>query len=198
MYLGPGRRAVHGECGWKVHPSMPFIDGEIVVRQHGVKDWVLVEPVTYQGQRDTFVVPADFETDFASVPRPLAWLLPRYGAYTKSAILHDYLWRRNVVSRKDADGLFRRSMRELGVPFLRRWIMWAAVRLASRLSGVAIGEFLVWLLVALPAFAFVAVPGLIILIWLAVFWLIEMVFFMILKPFSRKPVPRPRLRVRMS
>jgi hypothetical protein len=55
--------------------------------------------------------------------------------YTKAAILHDYLCRVAVpegrISRIDADGIFRQAMRELGVPFLRRWIMWAAVRLGA-------------------------------------------------------------------
>ena len=74
-------------------------------------------------------------TDFASVPRAFAWFIPRYGRYTKAAILHDYLCRVAVpagrISRIDADGIFRQAMRELGVPFLRRWIMWAAVRLGA-------------------------------------------------------------------
>ena len=60
------------------------------------------------------------------------WFLPRYGRYTKAAILHDYLWRerasRGSLEYVDADGAFRRAMRELGVPFLRRWILWSAVR----------------------------------------------------------------------
>ena len=72
------------------------------------------------------------------------WFLARscgsflgYGRYTRAAILHDYLWRFRVgnatdpVSRRDADRLLRRVMRELGVPFLRRWIMWTAVRWAG-------------------------------------------------------------------
>jgi len=177
-------------------------ESTVDVRQFDDRTWTILRPLTYHAKLEDFEVPAEGRTDFASVPRAFVWFLPRYGRYTKAAILHDYLWGVAVpvgrLTRLDADGIFRTAMRELGVPFLRRWIMWAAVRLASRLSGFAIGEFLVWLLVALPAFAFVAVPGLIILIWLAVFWLIEMVFFVILKPFSRKPVPRPRLRVRMS
>lgn len=37
------------------------------------------------------------------------------GVYTRSAILHDYLLQTGVVPVRDADGLFRRSMRELGV-----------------------------------------------------------------------------------
>src|SRR4029450_10564361 len=81
---------------------------------------------------EDFVVPEREGTDFASVPQIFVWFLPRYGRYTKAAILHDYLWRvavpRGQIDRLQADGIFRQAMRELEVPFLRRWIMWAAVR----------------------------------------------------------------------
>ncbi|MEO5842937.1 MAG: DUF1353 domain-containing protein [Acidimicrobiales bacterium] len=86
--------------------AMPFIAGDIVVKQIGDKDFELVEPVSYAGNAQTFTVPAGFRTDLASVPRAFVWLLPRYGRYTRAAILHDYLWRNTAllqVSRADAD-----------------------------------------------------------------------------------------------
>src|SRR6478736_2672355 len=112
---------------------MPF-ESDVVVREVGDDTWELVEPLRYQGNTDHFEVPAKFQTDFASVPRAFQWLVPTYGRYTKSAILHDYLCdeaRAGRFNRDDADGIFRRTMRELGVSFLRRWIMWGAVALAS-------------------------------------------------------------------
>lgn len=43
----------------------------------------------------------------------------------EAAIVHDLLWREYArtgrISYHDADGMFRRAMRELDVPFLRRW-----------------------------------------------------------------------------
>jgi hypothetical protein len=103
------------------------------------------------------------------------------------------------VSRSDVDGLFRRSMYDLGVPFVRRWMMWAAVRAASRWRGAGVGEFLVWLLVAIPVAVFVFIPALVIVVWLAMFWLIEWVFYAPLKLFGRRlRVHRPKLRIRLS
>ena len=166
-------------------------EGDIVVRQVDAKIWELVEPVRYQGNTDRFEVPVGFRTDFASVPRIFVWLLPRYGVYTKSAILHDSLCRQEGFSRSDADGIFRRSMRELEVPFVRRWMMWAAVRAGSKLKGAGPGQALVWLLAALPSLVFVVLPALLILVWLGLFWLVELVFFVVLRPFSRKPVTMP-------
>jgi Protein of unknown function (DUF1353) len=110
-----------------------FLTGSTVdVRQLDDKFWVTLQPLVYQGKTQRFVIPKGHRTDFASVPRPFVWFLPRYGRYTPAAVLHDYLWSDAVpagqLTRADADGIFRRAMRELKVPFLRRWIMWAAVR----------------------------------------------------------------------
>ena len=98
------------------------------------KRWTVERPFSYEAKRETFTVPAGFTTDFASVPRVFTWLLPRYGTWTQAAILHDYLWSISGdgrIDKYDADGIFNRSMRELGVPYLRRWIMWTAVRWAA-------------------------------------------------------------------
>lgn len=52
-----------------------------------------------------YVVPKDFETDLASVPR-LLWPIfaPQYSGFVAPAILHDYLYRcSNNITRKYAD-----------------------------------------------------------------------------------------------
>ena len=111
---------------------MPFDSPSLTVRRVSDQHWEVVEPLVYRGNRDTFVVPAGFRTDFASVPRVVVWLIPRFGRYTLAAVLHDWLTseglRTGVVSSRDADGIFRRVMAELHVPPVRRWLMWAGVR----------------------------------------------------------------------
>jgi hypothetical protein len=111
---------------------VPFEPTSAVLRTAGADGWTLVEPLTYVGSRDRFVVPAGFVTDLASVPRPVLWLVPRSGRYTLAAVLHDWLCtvgiRTGVVTSRQADGVFRRVMREAGVPVLLRWLMWAGVR----------------------------------------------------------------------
>lgn len=107
-------------------------DCTVDVRAIGDATWETLRPLVYRGSEEDFVVPEHEGTDFASVPQIFVWFLPRYGRYTKAAILHDYLWRVVVpdgkINRLQADGIFRQAMRELEVPFLRRWFMWAAVR----------------------------------------------------------------------
>ncbi|RZU31239.1 DUF1353 domain-containing protein [Blastococcus saxobsidens] len=111
---------------------MPFEVGDVVVRRLDDEHWAVVEPLAYRGKWDRFVVPAGFVTDFATVPRVVVWLVPRFGRYTAAAILHDWLVTEGiaggVVTARQADGIFRRVMRESGVPVVRRWLMWCGVR----------------------------------------------------------------------
>jgi Protein of unknown function (DUF1353) len=187
---------------------MPFLDNDVVVKTFGDKQWTLVEQLRYQGNQDLFTVPPEFETDFASVPRVFVWFLPRYGRYTKAAILHDYLCKKGEVKRSDADGIFRRAMMELEVAFLRRWIMWAAVRVGGGIQELlrpGLWQFLLVLLIGVPALALVAVPAVAVVAALALFWLIELVFYAGLKlvsgrkpPSERKPVNPPQLLLKTS
>lgn len=116
------------------------------LRVTGPNTFALLQALYYEGSRDTFVVPAGFVTDFASVPRVAVWLVPRFGRYTKAAIVHDWMCielarQFTVVARRsdpwqyvshvgpgDVDGIFRRIMREEGVSWLLRWLVWCGVR----------------------------------------------------------------------
>jgi len=185
--------------------------GDVVVRELSDAEgsrWCLVEPLSYAGRRETFVVPAGFTTDFASVPQALTWLVPRYGRYTKAAILHDHLWglcRKGEFDWADADGILRRAMRELDVPFLRRWLMWGAVRLAaivtrqpSSLWTQCVGALAALVVVTVLGIAYVATPVVVVVVFSAVFAVAESLVWVVLKVASRrrtarKQVNRPRL-----
>jgi Protein of unknown function (DUF1353) len=73
----------------------------------------------------------DNSTDLASVPPALSWFVSRYGRQTRAALLHDHLIDRTDVTDESADRIVRTALRDSEVPFLRRWIMWTAVSLAS-------------------------------------------------------------------
>jgi len=155
----------------------------VEVRAVDDETWSMLRSLGYHGKIDNFEVPIDQSTDFASVPRVFVWFLPRYGRYTKAAILHDYLWSVAVpagrISRLDADGVFLQAMRELGVPFLRRWIMWAAVRWGALTKSDGRKDW--WkealrvLLVTLVALPIVAPAAAVIVVTLPVFYLMERV-----------------------
>jgi hypothetical protein len=112
---------------------VPFIHEDVVVRRVDTDNWQTVCEIEYLGRDQRFKIPAGFVTDFASVPRIVTWLVPKYGIYTLAVILHDWLCEllkagESPVSSRDADGILRRIMREQGVLFLQRWLMWTGVR----------------------------------------------------------------------
>jgi hypothetical protein len=153
------------------------------------ENWKRESAIQFHRLRETFSIPAGADTDFASIPRVFAWFLPRYGRYTLAAILHDYLWRQRASTGAmeyiDADGLFRRAMRELDVPFLQRWSMWSGVRwgaLAKR-SGRRGWWREAWrvLLVTVVARPIVLPPALVVVGALAVYSVVEAVLWVPLK-----------------
>lgn len=115
---------------------MPFASGPVLM-YIGAGQYKTQGPTEYVGAerygRQVFHIEPDFPTDLASVPRLFWALLPPAGIYEKAAVLHDWfcvhLARGDApVNARDADGIFRRVMREEGVGFLTRWAMWAGVR----------------------------------------------------------------------
>ncbi len=136
--------------------------------------WLTLEPITYEGDRQVFTVSAGFRTDFASVPQVFTWLIPRYGIYTRAAILHDYLCLSpHLVSRADADGIFRRVLRELGVSTPRRYMMWAAVRARSGMSNATPKDWTQFLIIAILSIAFLILPLTIVCLWIQMFKVVE-------------------------
>lgn len=119
---------------------------DLVVRPDPEREmgFILVRPLHYTGRRDYFHIPAGFRTDFASIPRILWSLIPPQGRHAKAAVIHDWLyvnaptvttrWRfgrtERTLTRREADGVFRRVMKESGVGW-KRWVMWLGVRLGG-------------------------------------------------------------------
>ena len=169
---------------------MPFEPESLTVRRVDPDGWSLVDALVYQGRWERFVVPAGFRTDFATVPRVVAWLVPRFGAYTLAAILHDWLCTEGIrvgaVTSRQADGIFRRVMRESGVPVLRRWLMWTGVRWGALTSEQRRSGWLVSgpgvLAISLLAAPLVVPPGILILPGLLVFAVAERLVRLVAAP----------------
>ncbi|RZT19691.1 uncharacterized protein DUF1353 [Kribbella sp. VKM Ac-2569] len=105
----------------------------------------------FDGQEELWVVvPADagtFRTDLVSVPAIFTWLIPRTGIHLPAALVHDglvydehekqsYLSEGDrAVTRMQADVVLRDAMADLGTSVARRWLIWAAVTLATIWSG---------------------------------------------------------------
>ncbi len=99
---------------------------------------VLVTPFVFASEVVGRVeVEAGFDTDYASVPRLLWGLYPPDGDYTPAAVIHDALyWHQATrehggrpITRAQADAVFLEAMEAIGIPALRRSILYRAVRL---------------------------------------------------------------------
>ena len=103
--------------------------------------WCLVEDFGYQSQAgNILIVPAGFETDFASVPRPLWPILPLSDAvYDKAAVLHDYaVSNRKLIgySLMECHRLFREVLLFSGTGPIKTRAMYYAVVLFNWISAV--------------------------------------------------------------
>lgn len=78
-----------------------------------------------------FTVPAGFVCDLDSVPRlPVVFWLAKNRTVI-AAVLHDYLYRHQPVTRRAADILFLLAMEYEGVPTRFQVIIYAGVRLGG-------------------------------------------------------------------
>ena len=91
-------------------------------------------------------VPAGFRFDLASIPKPLWSVIGPHELGISPVLVHDWLYQHkglvveNVAhagyefTRANSDLIFRLLMEAEGVPWLRRWAAWLAVRLFGWLA----------------------------------------------------------------
>lgn len=89
----------------------PFGDGT---------QWIVWQDIEFEvnlndNTRTSIVVPRGFVTDLASTPPELWGLYPPFGKYLSAAILHDYLYWRQVCEPEEADKIIYQTMRDAGV-----------------------------------------------------------------------------------
>lgn len=113
-----------------------FLD-PLDVRKLGKRRWMTLAPLCYQSDvlGYTLRIPAEFITDFASVPRiPLAWWLVGDTAH-RPAVVHDYLCQHpGSESRTIIDAVFLEAMEhddQDPEPFWRRTLAWAGARVGG-------------------------------------------------------------------
>lgn len=129
-YTNPPRLTRIGERLWRVDVGFEYYIG------HPNSGFVVT-------------IPAGFETDLASIPPVLQWLLPPDGKYdhgivawvlrlfgrdgwdwryAHAAIVHDYLYKQAIATKRIADIVFYESMGVSRVYTWLRVVMYEAVR----------------------------------------------------------------------
>lgn len=98
--------------------------------------------------------------DLASVPGPMRWFSRAYGVHTPAALFHDRLIvddpRDRLLSEVHADRYFRYMLAAVGVPRLKRYVMWTATAMRTRWVGGGTQKRLLLLLWVLLATAGIA------------------------------------------
>lgn len=174
-----------------------------VVKLDG-QNWQTLRAFAYDASRQQFIVPNCSMTDFASIPRVFAWLIPRTGDSVQAAVLHDHLWRVEApagrIAYREADGILRQALRVSGVPFVLRWLCWTAVRWGALTKHRGTAGWwkdaplvLLWTILALPV---VLPPAIVVAVSLIVVQVAEGISWLVLKPFSAKRVNKPAVSLK--
>lgn len=107
--------------------------------------FVVLEPLRfYSAKHDaTFIAPAGYRTDLASIPRGLWNVFPKTGKYDRAAVIHDAGYTKSLVSalgrpvaliKSQVDALFLEAMLADGVEPGRARLMYLAVRMFGRME----------------------------------------------------------------
>ena len=101
------------------------------------EEWILTEDCIYQSALIMYLIiaPEGFVTDLASIPRIVRMFIVKNGRHRAAAIVHDWLCKLGKdFDRRLADKIFLEAMKILGVPRIRRRLMyWAVAINTSRL-----------------------------------------------------------------
>ena len=89
-----------------------------------------LNPKTLEHDLDPYEIkiPVNFLTDFATIPRILWILLPKYHPdYAFASVIHDYLYKEGIGNKRYADLIFLEGMGVLNCPWYKKWPMYYAV-----------------------------------------------------------------------
>ncbi len=109
--------------------------GELKVLHVGLSgsgrvNWKLMEDLHFHSNKydNTITAEKGFVTDFVSVPRlPLSMFIAGALGH-KAAVIHDWLYRNGIGTRKEADDIFYEALVTSGISKWRANFMWSGVR----------------------------------------------------------------------
>ncbi len=115
--------------------SQKKLDGTLRLSRFADPIYFLLKPIRWSPDSGApkdlpeVTVPVGFVTDFASIPRVFWSALRQDGLYAYAAIVHDFLYWTQTVSRDVADSVFKYGMEDLGVSGSTTFVIYQAVHL---------------------------------------------------------------------
>lgn len=113
---------------WPLELDVRYIDG---INWRILSDFQFVSP---SADFPSVLIPAGFETDFASIPRVLwRWMPPTDHRIGRIAVVHDWYYRSPWVNvtREQADNALRSGMQPLGANCFDRELVYWGVRIGG-------------------------------------------------------------------
>ena len=104
------------------------LEGQLDLRYFGGGEWLLLAPYSAIWRDGRVDVPTGFQTDLSSIPRIARSIIPQIGDQNGPSVIHDWCYRYRWETRAVSDALFLAGMRAAGVNWLRRKVMYLAVR----------------------------------------------------------------------
>lgn len=106
---------------------------------YNTQQYTLQEPFVFAGPLGSFIVPAGFQTDFASIPRAAFWWMdPEDPAILFASIAHDWAYANSgrvsetlTLTRAQADECLDYGMKVAGARWDQRKVVLAAVRIGG-------------------------------------------------------------------
>lgn len=100
------------------------------------RKWIVKTEYHYQLSTRLIIIPVNFISDLASIPR-IFWcfLEPSGKNYVRASVIHDYLYSKKSIeaykdlSRREADKIFLEVMKIEGVFIFKRYMMYISVRI---------------------------------------------------------------------
>ncbi len=98
----------------------------------GDRMWLIDEDLVYYSEifAGNIVVPTGFVCDLNSIPRPF-WVFSPPTDFPHAGIVHDFLYRFNLVPRAKADAIYREALEACGAGSTRRFIRYWGLRLGG-------------------------------------------------------------------
>ena len=110
------------------------LEGQLDLRYISGGEWVLLSPYSAVWDDGRIDVQEGFQTDLSSIPRIARSIIPQIGNQNGPSVIHDWCYRNHWKDRETSDRLFIEGMKVAGVNWLRRNVMYAALRVGGWLA----------------------------------------------------------------